>query len=311
MQAAFVTVFTVFSGTVLPIFLVIGAGYLAQRKLKLNITTIARLGLYILSPCLAFTSLTHSQLTAGNAFGCVAVMLVTTALLGGVGSVTGRLLRHDPAQNSAFLLSILFTNAGNYGVPLMDLAFGPVSRDLAVVCFVTQQVLFNTLAVWLANRGRLGWRQGLRQIFRMPVTYAVLAALFVLLTGAKTPEPLDKGISLLGNAALPIILLSLGLQLAETRPDLKDAPRLAVGVIYRLVLSPALTVVVVCLLAPIFGMSGLSAKVVIVAMAMPTAVTIVLMSIEFKADAKFVAAVVFFSTLASAVSLTLILTLLI
>ena len=295
----------------LPIFVVIGAGYLGQKRLKLNLATIARLGLYILSPCLAFTSLSHSQLTAGNALGCVAVMLSVTALLGGLGSLTGRFLGQDASQNSAFLLSTLFTNAGNYGVPLMDLAFGPASRDLAIVCFVTQQVLFNTLAVWLANRGRLSWRQGLRQVLRMPVFFAVVAALVVLGTGVRIPDPLDKGISLLGNAALPIILLSLGLQLAETRPDLKDAPRIGIGVLYRLVLSPALTVMVVCLYAPLFGMSGLTAKVVIVAMAMPTAVTVVLMSIEFKADAKFVASVVFISTLASAVSLTLILTLLI
>jgi predicted permease len=58
-------------------------------------------------------------------------------------------------------------------------------------------------------------------------------------------------------------------------------------------------------------MSGLAAKVLIVEMAMPTAVTVVLLSIEFEADSRFVSGVVFFSTLLSAISLTFILTLLI
>ncbi|MDB5078198.1 MAG: hypothetical protein JWP00_122 [Chloroflexi bacterium] len=267
--------------------------------------------MYILSPCLAFSSLTHSQLTGGVAFGAVAVILLVTTILLVIGMLTGRLLAFTAPQSSSFLLTILFTNAGNYGVPLMDLAFGRESRDMAIICFVTQQVLFNTLAVWLATRGQMTWQQGVRKVFRMPLTYAVTAAGFILLTNLRVPDPVDKSISLLGEAALPIILLSLGLQLAETRPDLVAMPRIGLAVVYRLILSPALAVMAVWLLAPVFGLNGLSAKIPIVAMAMPTAVTVVLLSIEFGADSKFTAGVVFISTLLSALSLTLILTLLI
>jgi predicted permease len=145
----------------------------------------------------------------------------------------------------------------------------------------------------------------------MPLIYAVSAAALILLTGFEVPGPVDTSVSMLGEAALPLILLSLGLQLAETRPDLAAMPRIGLGVVYRLVLSPALALVAVWLLAPVFGLHGLAAKVPIVTMSMPTAVTIVLLSIEFGADSKFTASVVFVSTLASALSLTIILTLLI
>jgi predicted permease len=290
---------------------VIGAGYFGQRILRLNIATIARLGLYILTPCLAFSALIHSQLSGGSAAGVITVMLSVTVALIIIGSLTGRFLGFNAVQSSSFLMVILFSNAGNYGVPLMDLAFGRVSRDLAIICYVTQQLLFNTLAVWLATRGQMTWQQGLRKVFRMPMVYAVIAASFFMLTGLPVPGPVDTSISLLGEAALPIILLSLGLQLAETRPELSEAPRIGLGVVYRLVLSPALALLAVWLLAPVFGLHGLSAKIPIVAMAMPTAVTIVLLSIEFGADSRFTAGVVFISTLASAVSLTLILTFLI
>ncbi len=289
----------------------IGAGFFAQRKLHLNIAAIARLGLYILSPCLAFSSLIHSQSSGGSAAGMVVVILNVTLVLIIVGSLTGRYLKLTAAQSSAFLLATLFTNAGNYGIPLMDLAFGRESRDLAVICFVTQQILFNTLGIWLATRGHMTWQQGLRKVFRMPLTYAVIAAGFFLLTGVSIPGPVDKSVTMVGEAALPVVLLSLGLQLAETRPDLAAMPRIGLGVVYRLILSPALTLLAVWLYAPVFGLTGLAAKVPIVAMAMPTAVTIVLLSIEFGADSKFTASVVFIGTLVSAVSLTLILTLLI
>lgn len=284
---------------------------MGQKRLKLNLSTIARMGLYILSPCLAFSSLTNSRLTGGDTFGLMAVMLSTTAALWLLGSLTCRFLQQDVYQTSAFLLATLFTNAGNYGVPLLDLAFGRESRDLAVVGMVTQQILFNTLAFWLATRGKFGWRQGLRKVLLMPVMVAVLAAVFFLVSGLPVPGPIDKGVSLLGNAALPVILLSLGIQLAETAPVIKDAPRIGLAVIFRLVLSPALALVALWLLAPAFDMSGLAAKVAVVVMAMPSAVSVVLMAIEFGADAKLVSAAAFFSTLASIVSLTAILTLLI
>ncbi len=102
----------------------------------------------------------------------------------------------------------------------MDLAFGRESRDLAVICFVTQQFLFNTLGIWLATRGHMTRQQGLRKVFLMPLIYAALAAGFFLLTGISIPGPVDKSVTMVGEAALPVVLLSLGLQLAETRPDL-------------------------------------------------------------------------------------------
>lgn len=311
MGNAFGTVIQVFSGTVIPIFVVIGVGFFAQKKLKLNLGTIARLGLYILSPALAFSSLTKSKLTPGDAFGIVAAMLTTTCLLLLIGTLTARYLKESSRSESAFLLSILFTNAGNYGIPLMELAFGRQSRELAVIAMVTQSMLFNTLALWLATRGKLGWKQGFKQVLRMPVIYAVLSALFFLATGLSVPAPLETGITFLAEATLPVILLSLGFQLAQTKLALSDAWRVGLGVVYRLLLSPVLALAVLCLLAPLFGMSVLAAKVVVVALAMPTAVSIVLISIEFEADADYVSSVVFCSTLASAVTLTAVLTLLI
>jgi malate permease and related proteins len=308
---AFSTVAQVFINTVLPIFVVMGVGFFAQKKLKLALSTIARLGLFILSPALAFTSLTKSRLTPGDAFGLITCMLVVTIVLLIIGSITAKVMGLNTRQDSAFQLSVLFTNAGNYGIPLMELAFGREARDLAVIGLVTQVVLFNTLALWLATRGKLGWKQGFIQVLKMPVIYAVLSAIFFIVTGWSVPEPLDIGISFMAEAALPVILLSLGFQLAETRPNLHDAWRIAIGTVYRLALSPALTLVVIWLLMPVFNMSALAAKVIIVAMAMPTAVSIVLIAIEFEADAEYVSAVVFFSTLASAVTLTLVLTLLI
>jgi malate permease and related proteins len=205
----------------------------------------------------------------------------------------------------------LFTNAANYGVPLVELAFGSASRNLAVVCFVCQQVLFNTLGVYLAANGKLGWKQSIRKVLQMPVIYAIPLAIFFLVSGYKIPVPIEKSVNMLADAAIPMMLLLLGFQLASVMPDLKEIMPIVVACSYRLALSPALAAVALIFCIPLFDMSPLAVKVVLVETAMPTAVTIVLLSIEFDSHAEFVSSVIFYSTLFSAVSLTILLTLLI
>jgi malate permease and related proteins len=286
-------------------------GFITQKVLKLNFTAVARVALYVLSPCLAFLAIYRSTLTVGDAAGMLAVMLSSTAGIWFVGVATARVIKRDTAQRSGFLLTTLFTNAANYGVPLVELAFGSASRNLAVVCFVCQQVLFNTLGVYLAANGKLGWKQSIGKVLQMPVIYAIPLAVIFLMTGYKIPAPLDKSVTMLADAAIPMMLLLLGFQLASVTPDLREVMPIVLACSYRLVLSPALAVVALVFCIPLFAMSELAVKVVLVETAMPTAVTIVLLSIEFDSHAEFVSSVIFYSTIFSAVSLTFILTLLI
>lgn len=271
----------------------------------------ARVALYVLSPCLAFAAIYRSNLTLGDAAGMLVVMVSSTAVMWVIGSGTMGYLRRDSAQRSGFLLTTLFTNAANYGVPLVELAFGSASRNLAVVCFVCQQVLFNTLGVYLAANGKLGWKQSIRKVLQMPVIYAIPLAIIFLVTGYQIPTPIEKSVTMLADAAIPMMLLLLGFQLASVTPDMKELMPIAVACVYRLALSPALAIVALVFCIPLFSMSPLAVKVVLVETAMPTAVTIVLLSIEFDSHAEFVSSVIFYSTLFSAISLTFILTLLI
>jgi predicted permease len=112
-------------------------------------------------------------------------------------------------------------------------------------------------------------------------------------------------VDLVGDAAVPLFLILLGLQLAETGA-IGETPRVALATVLRLGLSVPLAL----LLAHLLGLSELSTELAVMLSSMPTAVNMTILAIEFDVRPRFVSSVVAVSTAASVLSLTLILALL-
>ena len=81
---------------------------------------------------------------------------------------------------SAFLLVVMFSNGGNYGLPVVLFAFGRDALSHASVYFVTSAVLVYTVGVLLAASGRRSIRRALLGILKVPAAWAVAAAAIVL-----------------------------------------------------------------------------------------------------------------------------------
>jgi len=78
----------------------------------------------------------------------VAILLVVGVLLVGWGIV--RLFRVDPKLRSAFMLTIVLLNIGNYGIPLNTFAFGEEAEQLALLFYTMWALVAYTLGVYLA-----------------------------------------------------------------------------------------------------------------------------------------------------------------
>jgi len=156
--------------------------------------------------------------------------------------------------------------------------------------------------VYIAARGHTDPREALRKVFQVPIGYAVLAGLFVNMTGLQSPEPVAKAVYLIGQAAVPVMLLVLGMQLARAGVT-NQWGTIAAATSLRLIGAMALVIVLVRLL----GFQGLSAKVATVEASMPTAVMSTILATEFDVRPTFVTGTVFVSTLASIVTLTALL----
>jgi len=291
---------TIFYNNIVPVFVAIGVGYALERRFGIQIKSVSRTVFYALSPCLIFSSLVQSTVSGEEFWNITSFQILITLGVALVAWGVARGLRFDRVMESAFLLATLFVNAGNYGLSINLLAFGEAALARAIIYFVVSSVLINTAGVYLASRGKARALDALVNVFKVPLVYAVLLAVLVNLVKLDlTGSPIFKAVEMMGKAAVPLMLLLLGMQLADTR--LTQGIKLAgLATIIRLVVTPALA----WPLANLLSLAGPTLQACLVEASMPTAVTATVLAIEFDAQPEFVTSVVLLSTLASPLTLT-------
>lgn len=297
------TFFTALFTIVLPIMLVAAIAFgLAKRGIVTEQRPLARLSLYFFSPALAFHSLSRSTVNASDFFSIMLFSFLMVLIVGALVLFLARLLRFDRMLTSAFLLSILFVNAGNYGIPFNQFAFGVDGVARAAIYFTANSVMANTLAVYIASAGHSDMRKSLTAVLKMPLAYAAVLGLLFNVFHLSLPEPLARAVELAAGAALPVMLVNLGLELARAKiQDYDWRVLMATGI--KLLVTPMIAFA----LAAALGLTGLTRAVSIIEASMPTAVMASLIATEFQARSDFVTSVVFVSTLGSTITLTVLL----
>jgi len=291
---------TLFYNNILPIFLAAGAGYLLSRHLKLNPRTLSQAIFYIFSPCLVFTLIRTSQLDDGDILRMISFAGLLILLVGALTLLVGRLMRLEKKLLAACLLSTMFMNAGNFGLSVVLFAFGENSLAYSSLLFVTSSVMINTVGVIIASLGSANLRQALLSFLKLPAVYSLALGFVFLETGWTLPAPVERATQVLGDAAIPGMLVLLGMQLQIVRWKGFGAPLTMVNVL-RLVVSPLIAIG----LARVFNLSGHALQAGVLESAMPSAVLNIVVATEFDTRPEFVTAAVTTTTLISALTLTL------
>jgi predicted permease len=291
----------VFINLMLPLILLLLGGVIARRCLQVEAKPLSKLTLYLLSPALVFNSLVRSDLAGFEllklAFGTVALILGLSFLV----SLLGYLLGWSPRLVSAMKLGAVFTNVGNYSLPIIVSLFGNAGLERVAVIIVAHQLLMCSLAVYFAARSHFGAWRSFTALLRMPTAYAALAALVWRQQPAVPPQFLLQTTGLLAQAALPIFLLLLGVQLSGA--TISPMPGLlCLGSLIKLAASP----VWAAILALGLGLEQLSGYVLILAAAAPTAIVTTMLAIEFNAEPELVSSLTLCTTLLSLASVPLV-----
>jgi predicted permease len=289
----------IFASDILPVFLIAGVGFLLARFLGASVQTLSRIVFYALVPCLVFNLLVRSNMTMLQ-FGRTALLAVlVAATMGLVSRLAAVPLRLSRQELSAFLLVVMFSNSGNYGLPVVLFAFGAEALAHASVFFITGSVMTYTIGVFIAAAGRRSGRQALAGVVRVPAIYAIVAASLVLIGGIRLPVAALRPIGMLSDAALPMMVLVLGMQLERaTIPERPGVVAAAVGL--SLLVAP----IVALGLAWLLGVAGPARQAGVVLASMPAAVVTTILALEFEVAPVFVTGVVFMSTLLSPFTLT-------
>jgi len=291
--------FYLFSNNILPIFLAAAAGFLVAKYLGVSARAVSRVAFYIFSPCLIFILLTSGNLNGDDITQMAAFAAVSILLMGLITVLISRLLRFERSIMVALLITVMFANAGNFGLSLNLFAFGEQAVAHASIYFVTSAFLVYTLGVVLASWGQSDFKTALLGVLKVPVIYAVIFALIYNWLDWQLPLPVERTVTLLSEAAIPVMIVLLGIQLYNAKIS-TDIFKVGLSNILRLVVSPILAIG----LASLFHLQGAAYQAGVIESAVPTAVLTTVLATEYDLDPAFVTTAVVTSTLLSPLTLT-------
>jgi hypothetical protein len=291
--------FNTFANNILPIMLISAVGFILGKTFNLDSRSIGRSLFYFFSPVLVFNLLITNQLPAADVarIGGLAVsVMLACGVLALAGGLAFKLER--PALVSV-ILTAMFANNGNYGLPLIAFAFGQQALAHSGIYFVFASLLTNTLGVLIASLGHLDLKQAFLGMFRVPTIYAVLLAALINQTGFSLPTPFARTVSLTAGATVPLMIFLLGLELRNVRWT-SNLRALGLSASLRLLAGPLLGFLFVAL----FGLSGSGRQAAIMEASMSSAVATTNLAAEYRLDTSLVAAAVLVSTILSPLTLT-------
>jgi predicted permease len=270
---------------VIPVFLLIAAGFVFAHWKKINLTSVTEIIVYLGTPSLVFSSLAGKSLFANEIAVLSAGILLIFAI---VGFFIRLYFLVSGFSSRGFALPTLFMNAGNMGIPLALFAFGQAGLQRATLMFVIITFLQYSLGIYILN-GRSNWTE----IFRLPLIYAALAGLSVNLAQISLPELLLRPIIMLGQATIPIMLISLGYRLHEVE-SLQWGHALG-GALARIGGGFAAANLAVHLI----GAEGVNRQVLLLYGALPAAVVNFVLTEKYRQDPALAASIVVISTFIS------------
>jgi hypothetical protein len=292
----------IFIDILVPVFVLVGVGYLLGPRLEIDARSLARSAYYVFAPAFIFQVLSKADLEADVVLRVVGSLALTSVIAGVAALALGRIFRRPAKVTAALILVAVYGNVGNFGLPVVTFAFGEEALPLAGVAFLTVNLLAFLIGVTAATWHRSSPLQALGTAFRTPALLVVLPAVLVNAGDVALPLFAERSIGLLADAMIPVMLMTLGIQLAAMgRPTIGFD--VALGSSLRLLLAPALTAV----FALVFGLDGTAAGITIVQSAMPAAVFTSIIAIEHDLMPELVTTTVLFTTVASALTLTAVL----
>lgn len=270
-----------------PTFFAIALGYLFGRVSHASSATLVDVAMFIATPCLVFHSLYTSNIVMGEALRLWASCLIVVAGSFVLAWLAFGLRRQG---SSALYLPIMFINTINIPLPIIYLTFGDEGVAKAVLFYIPGGLLIYSLGIYMAS-GHKEWRQGLGAVLRTPLIYAAVIGLVLNLAGVPVPNGVTNALKFVGQAAVPLMLLVLGMSIGRFR--FARIPVTLVASILRMGGGFALGLLAVWLL----GLTGVPRAIVLFQAAMPSAVFIAVLCTKYKNEAELVSSIVLTTTL--------------
>lgn len=291
-----------FWDVVLPILLIAACGFALERKRPLAMSTLTALQVNVFMPAFMVARVAKSDLTWEQMGWVIGAMVCATLLVGAPVWVCLRRRRMALGSAAVLVLASAVFNSGNFGIPLAERAYGPAGG--AVQALV---LLVSNITMWLGGYLLLasangGIRQALAEYARTPLFASLGLALALKGGNWHLPGPVQYSLDSIAGGLVPVALMTLGAQLSS-RVRWPHWRRVGPVLFLKLLGMPLAMGAVVGAL----GLWPWPGAMLVVASAAPSAVNTFILALELDADSELAAECVFWTTVLSAITVTLVL----
>lgn len=278
-----------------PVLIGAGLGFIWVRLgNEFPVPFVTKLVFNIGTPALILASLSGADVDAQSFSLTMLGTLLVIASMALATFLAAPLLR-KPWQ--VLLSPMMYPNTGNMGLPVVLYAFGQSAFAFAVAVMVTVSLVQFTFGIAMSSRSG----RPLRTLIRTPALYAIAIALTLLLTDTNLPLWLDNTLELISGFTVPLMLITLGVSLANIR-----ASNLTGGLTFSLIRIP-LAALLAYGIGHMLDLPPLAQNILVVQMSMPVAVFNYLFAQRSGREPDYVASLVFCSTLLAFIYLPLLL----
>jgi len=277
----------------LPVFLIIGLGALLGKLKKINIDPFVFIIMYVTAPFLVISSLQKSDIKIAEFSSMILYTLIVVLALFLISTIV---IKISKAKEKGIQLPMMFGNTGYLGFPVALFAFGVLGLGYAAIYSAIETIILMTLGIYIAHS-----KNDFKEIFRIPLVYAIIIALLFNIINYKLPSVLLTPVDMVGQSTIPLALLVLGYRL--TKINVKHVKKAFLAVIVKMVGGFLIAMSIV----KIFSLTGILRDVLLLQAAMPSAVLTMVICYKYRRNADLVASVVFVSTLLSIITIPLVL----
>jgi predicted permease len=272
-------------GIITPVLVVSSIGYAYGRLRRPDMTWVNRLSIDLLFPLLIYTAMASKDFDLREFLPLIAGGLLVMLGAGLIAWGVSRMLGYNP---HAFVPPAMFCNAGNMGLPLTLLAFGQEMLPAAVALFLTSNLSQFTLGIRICAS-----RESVGGILREPMLWAMVGGIVSSLVGFTLPEWLASSTRLLGDAAIPLGLFSLGVGFSSFKVE-----RWSIGIVGAL-LCPLARLAVAWPLAYFLPLSPTLQGILLLHAALPPAIFNYILAERYRQEPGLVSAIVVLGNIAS------------
>ncbi|MDA3788591.1 MAG: AEC family transporter [Desulfobacula sp.] len=298
----YLQVLKIFIDIVTPVFFLILLGYYAGPRLGLDARTLSRTAYFLLVPCFAFDIISKVDIDIAVAGQMILYTTLTHILVAVAAFILAKLLKRSREVTAAFVIIATFGNVGNLGLSLIDFRLGQAAQTSATIYFITIMMLSFVICVGISSWTRGTGLSAVLSVFKTPALIAMVPAMFFYGTDFEPPLFLSRITGLLGRAMIPVMLVTLGVQLSSLA-KFNFSLDVVIASCLRLIAAPLIAFG----LSFVFSLSGMEIRSGILQAGMPVAVLGSIIAIEYNIMPKFVTTAVLFTTMLSLVTLTILL----